>query len=264
MAKPPSSKAGVARAGQARAGYINSDEKADNPPPREPEPVTERLPPLPQNNSFEVAAQVVRHNAEQQRRRGALIGSMGFNTSAFNQAPISSGPISGGGGRLSPQGAIYRDTAIVAPASASVSDEVAALLEKLRGFQTGIQKWVGELRASMPNDPQTHSQYVSLIDFLERLSSGIVEVADGLDQAINAGTNGAPEPILLGKAAIVARNVSEAAQRWLDEQGTNIIDVPVKLSIFGGALITLSHFGISGDALTSAIAGFILGTATKK
>jgi len=254
----PSNRAGNARAGQARAGGGPSDRPTTPlPPRRNPEPVSENALPPPQGNSFEVAAQVVRDNAEQQRRRGgALIGSMGLNTATPNEFPA--------GGSLNSEDVVGRETVAVVTPRSSVADEVAALLRKLRGFQVAIDTWLSELRAGIPNDPTTHPQYLSIIEFLENLTKGISEVADGIEEAISAGEENAPEPILLGKAALVARAVSETAQKWLDEQGTKVIDVPVKLTVFGSALITLSHFGISGDAITGAIAGFVLGTAVKK
>lgn len=264
MAKPHSSRAGIAQAGRARAGYLNPNKEAvaDNPLPQKSEPVSEQLLPLSQGNSFEVAAQVVRANTEQQRRNSALIGSMGFNTTQYNQAPISGAPVSGGE-RLNPEGAIYRDTTSTASASAPV-DEVVELLQKLRGFYSGIEVWITELRAQMRNGPEDHAKDLSLISFLENLARGIAEVADGIEQAISQGRNGAAEPILLGKAANAARAVSETALKWLEEQGTNVIDAPVKLGLFGSTLVILSHFGLSGDAITGVVAGFVLGAAIKK
>jgi len=85
-----------------------------------------------------------------------------------------------------------------------------------------------------PNEPRQLAQYQNLRDFFEQMAAGLADLADALDRAFSSATGSpasSPEPIFLGKAAEIARWLQNLTHRWLEEIGTDVIGVPVRIGL---------------------------------
>ncbi len=76
-----------------------------------------------------------------------------------------------------------------------------------RNFAQAFADEANRLRNSKPNESGRLAQHDSLVSFFEQMATGLTDLADALDRAFSSATadHPSPEPILLGKAAEVAR-----------------------------------------------------------
>jgi hypothetical protein len=88
-----------------------------------------------------------------------------------------------------------------------------------------------------------------LTSFFDQMAAGLAELADALDRAFSSATASrpSPEPILLGKAVEVTRWLQLKMQRWIEETGTTVVDVPVRVGLLCAG-ITFLHW-IGADSL---------------
>jgi hypothetical protein len=115
-----------------------------------------------------------------------------------------------------------------------------------RGFAEGLKRQADELRASKPNEAGPLAQYDDLIAFLDKMVSGLAELADALDQAFKttaAVQPPSPEPIFLGKAAKIARRLHLGAMDWLEQNSTTVFNVPCRISVFCAGIMFLHWIG---------------------
>jgi hypothetical protein len=114
-----------------------------------------------------------------------------------------------------------------------------------------LAEQVTELKQNKPNDTKKLAQYDTLIPFLEKLASGLGELANTLEQLAAPSES---EPVLLGKAADTARRLQRTVTEWLETNRTMVIDVPVRLDLFGLAVTFVHQLGIDGTAVTAGLA----------
>jgi hypothetical protein len=121
-----------------------------------------------------------------------------------------------------------------------------------RGFAEGLKRQADELRASKPNEAGPLAQYDDLIAFLDKMVSGLAELADALDQAFKttaAAQHPSPEPIFLGTAAEIARRLHLGAMDWLEQNSTTVFNVPWRISVFCAGIAFLHWIG--ADSFTA-------------
>jgi hypothetical protein len=146
--------------------------------------------------------------------------------------------------RLSIQPTDIRDTA------RALSREFAAQVE--------------ELKNSKPNDPGKLADYDRLVAFFEKMAAGLAALADTLDQAIAHSTNGQLEPVFLGAAGKIVGELHGAMVEWLAEHRTMVIDVPIRLALFGLGVTFLHGIGADGVAAIGALTALVLRRAPKR
>jgi hypothetical protein len=134
----------------------------------------------------------------------------------------------------------------------TLSDRHFDVANAARALAEQFSAQVEELRQNKPNDPDRLTQYDSLIPFLEKMAYGLANLADALDKL--AGSDAAPEPVLLGKAAEIARWLQKAATDWLEANNTMVIDVPIRLGLFGFGIAFVHALGIDSTAVTAGLA----------
>jgi hypothetical protein len=84
----------------------------------------------------------------------------------------------------------------------------AEILEAARNLAKEFKNQADELRAAKPNDPARLDSYDDLLAFFEKMAAGLASLADALEQAFETrGDSSQPEPILLGNAAKIAREL---------------------------------------------------------
>jgi len=75
-----------------------------------------------------------------------------------------------------------------------------------------------------------HNEFV---EFLERIAAGLAELADAVDQAINASVDGPPEPMFLGKAARITEQLNVGMMEWLEANRTNLMGCTLRIGLIG-------------------------------
>jgi hypothetical protein len=132
-----------------------------------------------------------------------------------------------------------------------LSDQPIPIANAARALAEEVAAQIGELKQSKPNDPGRLAQYDALIPFLEELASGLSDLADALDRLTTPGES---EPVLLGRAADTARWLQKTVTEWLETNRTMVIDVPVRLGLFGLGITFVHLLGIDGAAVTASLA----------
>jgi hypothetical protein len=122
-------------------------------------------------------------------------------------------------------------------------ERAGEICEAARGLCSAIADQIDHLNASKPNDPGRLTQQNELIAFLKTIADGLESLADTLDRSIAAGTRASPEPILLGKAGDIARNLSDAVLDGLERNRDYIVDCAIKFSVFGCGFMFLGSSG---------------------
>lgn len=141
--------------------------------------------------------------------------------------------------------------------------QLGLISSKMRSYQSGLRESIDDLRSRMPNDAHSQPQHLALLEFLGRLADDMGALAGEIEQAIDGGRDGIPEPVFLGRAQVAARALAKRAQGWWEEKGTTVIDVPFNLGMYSGALITLATFGVEGPAVAAGAAAVIAASALK-
>ncbi len=125
------------------------------------------------------------------------------------------------------------------------------------GYANAFKEHARELReGKIPNEADQLAQYKSLLDFLEQMAAGLAELADALDRAISSATGSpasSPEPIFLGKAAEIARWLQGRTHQWLEEIGTDVIGVPVRIGVLLTGIEFLHLLGADSAAAIGAL-----------
>ena len=95
------------------------------------------------------------------------------------------------------------------------------------------------------------------------MATGLSNLADALDRAVNEATDGKLELALLGRAAGVVRQLQLGAMEWLEENRTTVFEVPFRIGLFGLGVAFLHALGVDSNLVTTLIAGLALKRAKK-
>jgi len=121
-----------------------------------------------------------------------------------------------------------------------------------RALREAIKDQIDLLNASIPNEPESLARQNDFITFLRGIAAGLDNLADTIDRAIAAGKGAAPEPVLLGKAAKIANELSAAVIDGLERNRAYIMDCSIKFTLAGAGYMFLHACGVDGY-----IAGFV-------
>ncbi len=188
--------------------------------------------------------------------RGAFDGGS-FNANAFNTTPYNS---SGEAPQGSSASAGADETA-VAIRRALVARPVS-IRDSARALAQALKEQAVELQHSKPNEPEKLLEYEKLITFIDDTSNGLAVLADTIDSAIQNGSD-TPEPVLLGKAAEIARELQAGAMEWLQANRTTVFEGAFRLGLFGLGIAFVSALGIEVTAAVVGSIGVLVGTVGK-
>jgi hypothetical protein len=113
-----------------------------------------------------------------------------------------------------------------------------------RALSAAVRDQLAELQRQKPNEEDRLPFYNDLVAFLQKLGNELAALADALDQAAKSEP---PEPIFLGNAAKIARQLELGFMEWLERDRVHIFRIG-----FGTAtLCAVGHFigGLSPDAI---------------
>ena len=98
-------------------------------------------------------------------------------------------------------------------------------------------------------EPSTTSWWLSSSGWLPAS-----ELADALDKAIGGASDDKPEPIFLGTAGKIAEHLHLRLMEWLEANRTLVIDVPIKLGLFGAGVAFLHSIGADSATAIGSLA----------
>jgi hypothetical protein len=187
---------------------------------------------------------------------GAFDGGS-FNTNALNTTPYNS---SGEAPQESSASASADETAL-ALRRALVARPVP-IRDSARALAQALKEQAVELQHSKPNEPEKLLEYEKLITFIADTSDGLAVLADTIDSAIQNGSD-TPEPVLLGKAAEIARELQVGAMEWLQANRTTVFEGAFRLGLFGLGIAFVSALGIEVSPAVVGSIGVLVGTVGK-
>jgi hypothetical protein len=109
-----------------------------------------------------------------------------------------------------------------------------------KALSKAIADEIGRLRAS--NEPQVRD----FIDFLQEIANGLDVLTDTIARALAAGSTASPEPILLGKAAEIARKLGNTVTEGIERNRAYIMDCAITSPYFAAGFTFLHACGIDG------------------
>lgn len=141
-----------------------------------------------------------------------------------------------------------------------LSEEPVAIAAATRLLSTVIKDQIDYLNASKPNEGEGLDRHNKFVEFLSKIAGGLNELANAIDRAIAKGADGKPEPILLGKAADIARRVGAELMEGVERHRALIVDCAIKTSLVGAGALFLTACGLGGWAgpIIAAIMGLHL------
>ena len=86
------------------------------------------------------------------------------------------------------------------------------------------------------------------------MAAGLAELTDALDKAISGAKDGKPEPIFLGTPVQIAKHLHLGFMEWLEENRTLVIDVPIKIGLFGLGAAFLHSIGADSATAIGSLA----------
>jgi hypothetical protein len=119
-----------------------------------------------------------------------------------------------------------------------------------------IKDQVEQLQKSKPNDKEGLAKHNEFVAFLERITAGLTELADALDQAVSASPNGPPEPIFLGKAARIAEQLNVGMMEWLEANRANVAGCTLRIGLIGAGYLFLNTCGLDGN-IAAIVGGLV-------
>ncbi len=137
-----------------------------------------------------------------------------------------------------------------------LSERPADIREAARALSEAIADQIGYLNSIRPNEPEPLARQGNFIAFLQQIAQGLDALALSIDRAMAAGSPTTPEPILLGRAADIARKLSEAVVEGLERNRAYIVDCSIKLSVFATGYEFLHSLGVDGT-IASIVSGLM-------
>jgi hypothetical protein len=147
-----------------------------------------------------------------------------------------------------------------------LSERPAEIRDAARNLVHAVEDQIHHMLASKPNDAESLVKQNEFIVFLEMVAAGLAKLADALDEAIHAGTNGSPEPVLLGKAGDIARQLGTDVTAWLEQNRTNLVDCTMRIGVFAASYVFLNACGVDGitASIVSGLVNASLPATTRK
>ena len=133
---------------------------------------------------------------------------------------------------------------IAATVQRRLSERPAEIRQAARALSEAIEDQIAHLNASKPNEADRLVQQNDFIAFLQTIAAGLDALADSIDRAIAAGSAKNPEPILLGKAGEIARQLSAAVMEGIERNRIYIVDCMIKFSVFAAGFSLLHAIGV--------------------
>jgi hypothetical protein len=202
------------------------------------------------------ADQIVHMAAERQRQ--AVAANQSGTTYPFGPSVQASG--ASAGLSVNRAGTTGAATDVAATVGGKLTEQPIEIREAARALSKAIADQIAELNASNPtwprNEPDRLAQQQDFVAFLETIAASLVVLAEAIDRAITAGSAEKPEPVLLGTAGEIARQLGAAVGDGIERNHSYIVDCTIKFGVFAAGFTFLHAIGVDG-LIASVVAGLM-------
>src|SRR5262249_12961051 len=132
-----------------------------------------------------------------------------------------------------------------------------------RALAGELRAQVEELKRSTPNDSERLVKHNDLVAFFEKMATGLVQLAEALDQAVARATDGKPEPVFLGEAARIALDLHLGLMEWLEVNRTWVVDIPMRMTFYGLGISFLHFIGADSFAAVAGLTALVFRRAPR-
>jgi hypothetical protein len=144
------------------------------------------------------------------------------------------------------------------PIERRLFERPADIRDAARALSREFTTQVEELNRFKPNDSDSLAKHNDLVAFLKRMAAGLADLADALEQAVSNGTDDRPEPVFLGTAGKIAKQLNLGLMEWLEANRTLVIEVPIRITLFGLGVAFLHSIGADGIPAITALTTLVL------
>jgi hypothetical protein len=127
----------------------------------------------------------------------------------------------------------------VATIERKLSEHPADIREAALALSKALADEIERLNAVRPNDHEPQARHDDFVAFLRQLRDGLNGLADSIERAVAAGSAASPEPVLLGKAGEIARQLGGAVTEGLQRNRDYIVDCAIQFSVFATGFMFL-------------------------
>jgi hypothetical protein len=145
----------------------------------------------------------------------------------------------------------------------NLSNRPTDIRDAARILVTAITDQISKLQALKPNAEDELAKHNEYVNFLEKLARGLNELADALDRLVLANAKGLKEPLLLGEAGKIARQLGTDVREWIELHHADIVDFTMKIGFVAAAYNFMHACGVEG-LTASIISGFLTTSLSKK
>lgn len=137
-----------------------------------------------------------------------------------------------------------------------LSEHPQDIREAARGLSRAISEQIDELNALKPNDPDALSRQETFVAFMQRIATGLDELAASLERiSIEPSTSRGP---LYAKSAAIARGLGKSVMKGLEENRASIMACSLRVPVVFASTGLLHLLGVSPD-MAAAIAAGLMG-----
>jgi hypothetical protein len=138
-----------------------------------------------------------------------------------------------------------------------LSDNPVEIRAAALSLAEAIRTQIDDLNASRPNDREALTKHDDFVNFLERIAAGLREMADALDRASKADPSDPSQPLFVGKAGEIAKQINIGIMEWLERNRANLGGYTIKFSvIFAGAGL-LQALGVDANFAAGIMASLV-------
>ena len=124
-----------------------------------------------------------------------------------------------------------------------LSQHPADIRDTARTLAREVNEQIQELKRSTPNEADRLAAHNDFMAFLEKMAVGLNKLADAVDQAIADGSDGKLEPVFLGTAGKIARQLHVGLMECLEANRTLVSEIPIRVGLFGLGVAFLHSIG---------------------
>lgn len=141
---------------------------------------------------------------------------------------------------------------------AKLSQDPVGIAQAARALANSFAEEVDRLKRSRPNEPDQLAQHDDLVATYENMQLGLSGIADALEQSVATGSPGRPEPVCLGIAAKIVRQLQTGLFGYLGKYRNAVWVAPINLCLFGAGITFLNYFGFANAYSIGGLTALLL------
>jgi hypothetical protein len=144
-----------------------------------------------------------------------------------------------------------RDDKVARRIERTLSERPVDYRDMARALCAAVRDQLAELQRQKPNEEDRLPSYNELVGFLEKLENDLAALAEALNQATSK--SGTVEPIFLGRAAEIARQLELGFTGWLEKNRERVFEVGFNFVVWGSIGYFIGGFGGAAEHLKAIL-----------